>query len=227
MANNGTTHNSPNGNVQMYVLAVICFVVGIAIGYFFRGSEKASTPQAAAASQQAPAGMGGGANPGQVTREQLKHMVEKQVEPLLAKLQSAPKDPSILSDIGNVYYDAQLYEEAIGYYDRVLEVAPKNLSVRTDRGTAYWYLGDADHALAEFDSVLKEDPKMANTLFNRGMVRWQGKMDVTGAVADWQKLLDTNPNYENREKVTQLIAKAKEHSTMKPGTKTDKAPTIR
>lgn len=225
MANTSTSTGTSGGNAQMYVLAVICFVVGIAIGYFFRGSGSSSPAQTQAVQQQpaAPAGMGGG----QVTPEQLKRMADKQVEPLLARLQSTPKDPTLLADIGNVYYDAQLYQEAVGYYDRVVEVAPKNLNVRTDRATAYWYMGNADRALADFDAILKEDPKMANTLFNRGMVRWQGKMDVTGAVADWQKLLDTNPDYENRDKVTQLIAKAKEHSTMKPGTKTDKAPTIR
>lgn len=224
MANTNTPKGTSGGNAQMYVLAVICFVVGIAIGYFFRGSGSTTAQtQAVQQSSTAPAGMGGG----QVTPEQMKHMADKQVEPLLTRLQSAPKDPTILADIGNVYYDAQLYQDAIGYYDRVVEVAPKNLNVRTDRATAYWYLGDADKALAEFDSILKEDPNMANTLFNRGMVRWQGKMDVAGAVADWQKLLDTNPNYENRDKVVQLIAKAKEHTTMKPGTKTDKAPVIR
>ena len=47
-------------------------------------------------------------------------------------------------------------------------------------------------------------------------------MDVPGAVAAWQKLLDTNPSYPNRGKVENLIKQAKEHSNLKPGQKTDK-----
>jgi cytochrome c-type biogenesis protein CcmH/NrfG len=54
------------------------------------------------------------------------------------------------------------------------------------------------------------------------MVQWQGKMDADSAVASWQKLLATNPTYENRQKVEEMIAQAKKHSGVKPGTKTDK-----
>jgi cytochrome c-type biogenesis protein CcmH/NrfG len=217
-----TSSNSLGGNSQMYVLAVICFVVGIAIGYFFRGSGTPAPTQQTAA-QQPVSGMG----TGEVTAEQLKHMADKQVEPLLARLKTTPNDPALLAQIGNAYYDAQIYPDAVGYYGRALELAPKNSSVRTDLGTAYWYMGEADKAIEQFDAVLKDEPNMSNALFNRGMVKWQGKMDVTGAVADWQKLLDTNPAYDGRDKVVALIAKAKEHTTMKPGTKTDKPATIR
>ena len=84
--------------------------------------------------------------------------------------------------------------------------------------TAYWYSGNADGAIAEFNKALTYEPNNANTLFNLGIVKWQGKMDVEGAVAVWQKLLDTNPTYEGKEKVQQLIAQARKHTDVKPGT---------
>ncbi|HWR35237.1 MAG TPA: hypothetical protein VN622_05130 [Clostridia bacterium] len=219
---NGSTNPTSNANwtpTQGYILAVICLVAGIAVGYFLRGSAS-TTASPVTATQQAPAGMG--MNGGQVTPEQLKHMADKQVEPLLAKLNTTPNDPVLLAEIGNAYYDAQVFNIATEYYGRSLQIAPQNTSVRTDFGTAFWYLGDADKAIAEFDTALKTEPSKANTLLNRGIVKWQGKMDIEGAVADWQKLLDKNPTYENREKVQELIVKAKQHTTMKPGTKTDK-----
>jgi len=55
-------------------------------------------------------------------------------------------------------------------------------------------------------------------LFNLGIVQWQGKMDVDGALSAWQKLLDTNPNYENKAKLLDLMAQVKKHSGIKPGT---------
>ncbi len=53
---------------------------------------------------------------------------------------------------------------------------------------------------------------------NLGIVEWQGKMDIDKAVAPGQKLLDTNPNYEGRDKVLELMAQAKRHSGVKSGT---------
>jgi tetratricopeptide (TPR) repeat protein len=84
--------------------------------------------------------------------------------------------------------------------------------------TAYWYAGNPDTAIAEFKRVLADEPNKPNTLFNLGVVQWQGKMDVKGALATWQKLLDTNPNYEGKEKIVELMAQVKKHASMKPGT---------
>lgn len=84
--------------------------------------------------------------------------------------------------------------------------------------TAYGETGDDDIAISEFKKSLSHEPKKANTLFNLGMVEWQGKMDITAAVATWKKLLDTNPNYEGKNKVLDLIAQARKHWGVKPGT---------
>jgi cytochrome c-type biogenesis protein CcmH/NrfG len=214
-------------STQAYVLAIICLVIGVAVGYFVRGSASpvAAGTEQAAATQAAPAGMGGGMggmDPSKVTPDQLKHMVEKQVEPQLQQLKSNPNDPALLAQVGNVYYDTQLYQDAIGYYEKALNGDPKNVGVRTDMGTAYFYLGDADRAITEFNKALATDPKHGQTLYNLGMVQWQGKGDVNAAVAAWESLLKNVPDYPDRAKVEQLVAKAKEHSKMKPGEKTNK-----
>jgi cytochrome c-type biogenesis protein CcmH/NrfG len=59
-------------------------------------------------------------------------------------------------------------------------------------------------------------------LFNQGLIRWKAKMDITGAVASWKKLLETNPNYEHRDQVEAFIAQAEKHANIKPGQKTTK-----
>ncbi len=158
----------------------------------------------------------------QVTPDQMKHMADQQAKPLLADLARDPKDLPTLIKAGNTYYDAQQYKDAITYYQRALDVQPSNADVRTDMGTAYWYMGDADTALREFDRSLQYNPTHPGTLLNMGVVKWQGKMDVNGAVAAWQKLLDTNPNFSERAQVEQLIGRARQHANIKPGTKTDK-----
>ncbi len=59
--------------------------------------------------------------------------------------------------------------------------------------------------------ALSYAPDNANTLFNRGLVRWKGKTDAAGAIADWEKLLALNPNYQGKAQVQQLLADAKSH----------------
>jgi cytochrome c-type biogenesis protein CcmH/NrfG len=154
--------------------------------------------------------------------EQMKHMADEQAKPLLADLAAQPNNPELLAKIGNIYYDTQQFQEAINYYDRSLKADPKNADVRTDRGTAFFYLGDADRAITELEDVVKAEPRHAQTMYNLGMIKWQAKGDAKGAVQSWEQLLKAVPNYPERAKVEQLIARAKQHTKIPPGTKTDK-----
>jgi cytochrome c-type biogenesis protein CcmH/NrfG len=203
-------------SLQAYTLSVVCLLIGIAGGWLLRGSQSPATV-AESAPAAAPAGMGMGAS-SQPTPEQLKAMGDAQARPLLEKLQSNPQNAELLSSIGNIYYDTQQYPIAISYYQQVLKIQPNNTGVRTDMATAYWYGGDTDTAISEFKKSLSYEPNKPNTLFNLGVVEWQGKMDIKNAVAAWKKLLETNPNYQDKDKVLDLIAQAEKHSGVKPGT---------
>jgi cytochrome c-type biogenesis protein CcmH/NrfG len=202
-------------SVQAYTLSVICLLIGIAGGWFIRGSQAPAVGGLVESAAAAPSGVSGQPTP---SPAQMKQMADTQAAPLLEKLKSDANNAGLLADIGNIYYDTQQYPTAIDYYGRALKIAPENASVRTDLGTAMWYLGDSDGAIAQFNRALQNEPNKANALFNLGIVKWQGKMDVEGAVAAWQKLLTTNPNYEAKDKVEQLIAQAKKHANVKPGT---------
>jgi cytochrome c-type biogenesis protein CcmH/NrfG len=202
-------------STQLYVMSAICQLLGIAAGYLVRGPGQA--PAVAAQSQTAPAP--DAQQP--PTPEMMKKMGDKKAAPLLARLQSTPNDPQLLAEIGNIYYDTQTYGEAITYYQKSLALK-EDPNVRTDLGTAYFYTGDPDTALAQFDRTLKADPRFENALFNVVMVKFQGKMDVAGAVAAWEQLLKQSPNHPRRGEIEQLIARAKAHENVKPGQKSSK-----
>jgi tetratricopeptide (TPR) repeat protein len=205
-------------SVQAYVLAVICLLVGIAGGWFIRGSQSPAAAATEAATVSAPAMGNANAAAQSPSPAEMQKMADTQAAPLLEKLKADPANAGLLENIGNVYYDAQLYPTAIDYYQRALKLHPENTGVRTDMATAYWYTGNADTAIAEFQKSLTYEPNKANTLFNLGIVEWQGKMDIDKAMATWQKLLDTNPNYEGKDKVLELMAQVKKHSGVKAGT---------
>ena len=203
---------------QAYVFAVICLLVGIAAGWFIRGSQNPAAAATQAASASAP-GMGNANGAAPVpTPAQMQQMADTQAAPLLEKLKADPTNTKLLENVGDIYYDAHLFPASIDYYQRSLKIDPANTGARTDMGTAYWYSGNPDAAIEQFQKSLTYEPTKASTLFNLGIVEWQGKMDINKAVATWQHLLDTNPNYEGKGKVDELIAQAQKHSGVKPGT---------
>lgn len=207
---------SPWTSKQAYILASVCLLLGVVIGYLARGSSSseatAGTDTNTAAMQGGmPGGMPG--TPQQPTQEQLAQMAAKQAAPLIEQLKTKPDDVGLLTNVANFYYDAHQYDDAIGYYQRILKLHPDNVDVRSDMATCYWYKNDADMAIKEFQKTLTYAPAHANTLFNLGVVRWQGKMDPKGAVEAWETLLKLNPNYDNKARVLDLIARARQHSS--------------
>jgi cytochrome c-type biogenesis protein CcmH/NrfG len=194
-------------NAQAYILATFCLVLGIALGYLFRGSASqpvATTVPATAAttSQSQP----------QITAEQQKAMVDQAAAPFLATLKNTPEDFATLTKLGNLYYDGQQFSEATKYYERALKIQPQNADVLTDYGTSLWYTGNVDDAIREFNLALKYQPGRASTLFNLGIVRWQGKKDPNGAVQAWEQLLKSNPDYPDKQKLQEFIDRAKQHA---------------
>jgi cytochrome c-type biogenesis protein CcmH/NrfG len=204
--------SSPSGpagwtGTQAYVLAAACLLLGVALGYLFRGSASPSAQAAVPAVQQQPAQQQQQAVP------EAQAALAQATAPLLDAVKRDPNDYDSLVKLGNLFYDAQQYPDAIQYYERALVIHPENPDVRTDMGTAYWYAGNADKALAAMQTSLKYRPGHPQTLFNLGWVRWQGKQDPKGAIEAWQQLLKSNPDYPQKQQVEQYIAKAKEHAS--------------
>jgi Tfp pilus assembly protein PilF len=194
---------------QAYTVAVFCLVLGVALGYLFRGSASpVANTASAAANADSPAQS---AQP-QVTPEQQKATAAQAVAPLLLTLKDNPNDFDTIVKVANLYYDGQQYTDAGKYYQRALQLQPKNADVLTDFGTSLWYTGDADKAISEFQTALKYEPGRASTLFNLGIVRWQGKQDPKGAAQAWEELLQKNPDYPDKEKLQEFIERAKQHA---------------
>ncbi len=192
---------------QVYAMAVISLVVGLAIGYLFRGSQSpaVAAPTAASAQPPVPAGHMGGQMP---SLEQMKQMADAKVAPLLEQLKSDPNNGALLFQVGNIYKATHQFKEAASYYDRAVKADPKNVAIRTELASCLYYDGDVDGAISQLELSLHYNPKDANSLFNLGMVKWKGKQDSKGAVAAWQQLLKTNPDLDANRKaqVEKLLA---------------------
>lgn len=206
-SNEASAPPSSWSNREAYLLALVCLMVGAALGYFFRGSAAnmlSPTVQIRSMPSTPPTGMPSADGP-PPTAEALSSIAA----PMLAALKADPKNADVLIQLGNLYYDHRVYPEAITYYVRALEVRPKDVHVRTDLGTAYWYSGDAKTAVAQYEKSLAVDPQHSPTLMNMGIVKLNGLNDPRGAIAAWEKLLKDNPQFPEKQKVLDLIAQAR------------------
>ncbi|MGO9337516.1 MAG: tetratricopeptide repeat protein [Terriglobales bacterium] len=199
---------------QVYAMAAICLVVGLAVGYLFRASQPpAVTPGAGArvqANAQPPSAAGpmGGNIP---SPEEMKQMADQKAAPLLEKLKSDPANRDLLIQTGSIYQSAHQYKEAASYYAKVLQADPKNVAIRTEMASCLYRNGDVDGAIGQLQQALQYDPKDANSLYNLGMIKWLGKQDRHGAEAAWQLLLNSNPQLspERKASVQKMMAEVR------------------
>jgi cytochrome c-type biogenesis protein CcmH/NrfG len=216
-ANQPSTSGTNWTPTATYVMAAVCLLIGVLVGYVVRGSAPTAVPQVAATEAAAPAGapampagMGGGTTPHAApSLDDMKRMADKKAEPLLAKLKTDPNNAETLNDLGILYRATHQFKEAEGYYEKSLQIDPKNVKARTDLASCLYYTGDVDGALAQLNKSLTYDPKHAGTLMNIGIIEWKGKNDAKAAVATWEKLLKLNPDFPQKDVVEHMIAEAK------------------
>ena len=166
-------------------------IAGIAFGLvagWIIGTQQASSRQfspAQAVSTLAPAAQ---AN----TRAAV--LDEAKVTALKSVAEREPSNAKPRIDLGNLYFDAERYDDAITWYEAATKLAPKDVNLSTDLGVCYYYTNQPDKALAQFDKSLAIDPKHPKTLLNLGIVRAFGKQDLAGATKAWEQVMAIDPN---------------------------------
>jgi tetratricopeptide (TPR) repeat protein len=164
---------------------------GLIAGWIIGSQQATPAPGGAAAPTQAsaPVPVCAGAPP---TRAAV--LDDTQVKALKAVADREPSNAQARTQLGNLYFDAERYEDAISWYSESLKRDPKDVNVSTDLGVCYYYTNQPDKALAQFEQSLKLDPKHAKTLLNVGIVRAFGKQDLDGASKAWQQVIALAPN---------------------------------
>jgi tetratricopeptide (TPR) repeat protein len=97
-------------------------------------------------------------------------------------------------ELGNMYFDAERYEDAVKWYGEAVKLQPNDANLSTDLGVSYYYINQPDRALEQFNHSLKADPKHLKTFLNIGIVKAFGKKDLEGAQAAWEQIIQLAPN---------------------------------
>ena len=118
---------------------------------------------------------------------------EAQVKAFQSVAEREPQNAAPRVQLGNLYFDAERFDQAIEWYTQALKLSPNDVNVSTDLGVSYYYTNQPDRALDQFERSLAIDPAHTKTLLNVGIVRAFGKQDLPGAQAAWQKVIELAP----------------------------------
>lgn len=182
-------------------------IVGWVVGSQQAGPTRFATAPAAVAEQAQPA-QGQASMP---AAQAPRPFDQAEAQRLQAAAEKNPADAKTRVDLGNLYFDAERYPDAINWYQQALKIRPSDADVSTDLAVCYYYSNDPDRALQQFDVSLKADPKHAKTLLNQGIVKAFGKQDLQGAVAAWEKVIQiapASPEAETARKALQGLKSA-------------------
>ena len=135
--------------------------------------------------------------------------LQKQIDILRSNLRDDPKNLNALIQLGNLYFDAEQFSQAIEAYSKALEIDPNNADVRTDMGIMYRKKGQYDRAIAEFKKAAEVNPRHVNSRYNLGVVLLHDKGDIKGAIKAWEDYLRVEPTGPRADNIRNQLDKMK------------------
>jgi tetratricopeptide (TPR) repeat protein len=193
--------------LESVVYAVSGALFGLIVGWIIGGEQAQLLPRTRAVSQQAEAAPPEAAPaPGTETAAPAPAVLdETKVRALENVVDKDPKNALARAQLGDLYYDAGKYPEAIKWYQESFTLNPKDVNVSTDLGVSYYYNKENDRAIDQLQKSLQIDPTHAKTLLNLGVVKAFGKRDLKGATEAWQKLVEVAPQTPEGQQAKQAL----------------------
>ena len=185
----------------IYAIAGVFF--GLIAGWIIGTQQASMAPRASGpVAEPAPPAASSDAVPGTPAPAILD---EAQVQALRNVVDRDPKNAVARAQLGNLYYDAGRYTDAIKWYAESIALNPKDASVSTDLGVSYYYNNQPDLALKQLEHSLQVDPKHTKALLNMGVVRAFGKQDLKGATEVWRRLVAIAPESPEGRQARQAL----------------------
>jgi cytochrome c-type biogenesis protein CcmH/NrfG len=130
---------------------------------------------------------------------------EAKVSAFRSVAEREPSNAAPRVQLGNLYFDAERFGEAIPWYEAALKLTPNDPELSTDLAVSYYYTNQPDRALQQLDRSLKIDPKHVKTWMNIGVVKAFGKQDLEGADAAWQQVVKLAPDSSEAQQARRAL----------------------
>ncbi|UCF31016.1 MAG: tetratricopeptide repeat protein [bacterium] len=182
------------GNRNTVVIVIAALFVGLMVGLLgpklFGTRPKGTTVVPA----QAPVPIPAAENTLKIN--ELKRLLERN-----------PNDVGVLVQLGNTYFDSNMYQESIEAYERALALRPGNPNVLTDLGVMYRRSGRSDEAIARFREAMAVDPNHYQSRMNLGIVLYYDLNDMDGAREAFEDFLRLVPSGPQADQVRGMLSR--------------------
>lgn len=189
---------------ESVVYAIAGTLFGFIIGWIVGtqqapGHVAAGVPNTAASQASAPA------QAGAMPPASQPMLDEAQVTAMRNVADRDPKNVESRVQLGNMYFDAERYQDAIRWYQEALALKPNDPDVSTDLAICFYYTSQVDKSIAQFEQSLTMSPSHVKTYLNMGVVKNFGKQDIAGARAAWQKVLSLAPGTQEAQAAQRFL----------------------
>jgi tetratricopeptide (TPR) repeat protein len=121
------------------------------------------------------------------------------------KTESDPKSLEAWRELGNAYFDADMYAQAISAYSQALAINPDDTNILNDQGAMYRQTGDFTRALANFEKARQVDPKNLESIYNSGYVLAFDLNQIDKAIVMWRSYLKLDKTSETSRQVQSYV----------------------
>lgn len=137
---------------------ILGLLLGLVIGYVLAEQQPVPPGKALRLGAAPPTGQGDelpdGHPPVDGSSVAETQRLRQQVAEIEGLLASAPDDPGLMAALGNLYFDANRWQDARGWYEKSLQISSGEPNIMTDLAVVYRNLGEPQRAIELLDQVI-------------------------------------------------------------------------
>ncbi|MCA1581494.1 MAG: tetratricopeptide repeat protein [Acidobacteria bacterium] len=126
---------------------------------------------------------------------------------LRAEIARDPENPRLWTALGNAYYDAEDWDQAVDAYEKALRKAPKDAALLSDLAAAYRNRGEFRRAIATFERARAADPARWQALLNLVLIHAFDEKDSAAAQRALDELKRKYPDIPNIDRIQEQISR--------------------
>ncbi|TAK36853.1 MAG: tetratricopeptide repeat protein [Chloroflexota bacterium] len=139
-------------------------------------------------------GLGTSASPAATSQDGTVALDQNRVNQLKSQLSKNPDDQDALFELGEMYFQAGMWQENLDYFMKLVQLDPRNTHALTDIGTSNFNLGQYEVAKTYWKKVLEIDPNDVQSHFNMGFLYANvPPQDLSAAVKEWELVAKLAP----------------------------------
>ena len=135
--------------------------------------------------------------------------MQDRIGEIQSSLQKDPENPTLLTALGNAFYDREDWDGAVKAYEKARRKAPSDANLLSDLGSSYRNRGEFKRAIACFEKARAADPDQWQSLLNLVLINAFDTRDAAAARRHFAELKRRYPEIPNLERVEKQIASLK------------------